>query len=55
MSATVAMKYSGHTQMKTFMHYLNNEATINERSVQLMAAYMAANQMQQPLASAQVN
>ena len=55
MSATVAMKYSGHTQMKTFLRYLNNEATINERSIQLMEAYMAANQMQQPMASAHVN
>jgi len=55
MSATVAMKYSGHTQMKTFLRYLNNEATINEHSVQLMESYMAAHQIQQPMQSAHIN
>lgn len=49
------MKYSGYTQIETFLRYLNNEATINERSVQLMETYMAANQIRQPMQSGHIN
>jgi integrase len=39
--ANIAMKWSGHTQFKTYLRYVNMHDDIREQSVKLAAAYMA--------------
>jgi integrase len=39
--ANIAMKWSGHTQMKTYLRYVNMYDAIHDQGVALAAAYMA--------------